>query len=364
MHLGKKKLDKTKTIKKSSNPEYNELFEIGVSEELVNELPRLKLKIYNHNTIGKNDYLGGIELEIGELVSDRNRIVWDESIELRDHHQKAGSGNPVTGSLYIRGCFLEGSVPKASILPQMQSPVSLPPKPLQFQDMSPRVEGRLFVRVSKGYDLAKGDAHNSDSYAKIKVGGKEKGKTKTITSLNPNWGYEKEIPLDAHLSNLPELYVEVYDKDTLSDDYLGKAKIPLLPVVTSPGTLGGGFLPLTDHKGRAKKDSPAKGFLLAQVIYISNESNESKDYIPNFGVLREDDVRKGKVEVKVVKATGIKAGDNNGGSDAYCKVKWGNEIMLKTKVVTSLNPSWGQSIQIPVVFLANKVIYIYIYIIY
>ena len=129
--------------------------------------------------------------------------------------------------------------------------------------------------------------------------------------------------------------------------------------------------PLVDNKGRAGEERPAKGFIHAQIVFLPQPLQQAA--APQFEPLEEGgEVLRGRFLVTVFGANGIRSGDDHN-SDAYCKIKWAGELMRKTKVVTSLNPEWNESIQFEAVFLHSKVshriymiymIYIYIYMIY
>ena len=105
------------------------------------------------------------------------------------------------------------------------------------------------------------------------MAGWEFRRLRPIMSLNPNWMFDKDISIDTHMSQLPKLVIDIFDKDTISDDFLGKVVIPLSGIVANLDRFAVGPLPLTDHNNRRTKDSLVKGFVLAHAFFVSQGSS-------------------------------------------------------------------------------------------
>ena len=60
---------KTKTIKKSLNPEWNEVFEFKLTNEMVKENRRLHLTVWDWDRLTANDFMGGMSLTLEQIMS-------------------------------------------------------------------------------------------------------------------------------------------------------------------------------------------------------------------------------------------------------------------------------------------------------
>ncbi|CAD7701174.1 unnamed protein product [Ostreobium quekettii] len=103
---------------------------------------------------------------------------------------------------------------------------------LQSEDSS---SGAVIVTVLRCRDLvAKDRGGTSDPYVKVKIGRKEFKTVVVPTSLSPVYNEKFEFfdPRPGHcVTTDDELKVKVYDKDTLSDDFMGRQDIPISDIV-------------------------------------------------------------------------------------------------------------------------------------
>ena len=69
---------------------------------------------------------------------------------------------------------------------------------------------------------------------------------------NPVWNFKQEVPVTYHKTNLDNyrVLVTVYDKDAISEDYIGQIEIPLAPVINKPNKEHKTIYDLLNQKGK------------------------------------------------------------------------------------------------------------------
>eukprot|EP00803_Ostreobium_quekettii_P009566 evm.model.scf_3085.1 EVM.evm.TU.scf_3085.1 scf_3085:3220-3696(+) len=102
--------------------------------------------------------------------------------------------------------------------------------------------GAVIVTVIQCRDLVAMDSGGvSDPYVKVKIGRKEFRTVVVQDSLNPvyNETFEFFDPRAGHcVTTDDELKVKVYDKDALSDDFLGRQDLPISDIIDSCRSTG------------------------------------------------------------------------------------------------------------------------------
>lgn len=69
---------------------------------------------------------------------------------------------------------------------------------------------------------------------------------------NPVWNYKQEVTVTYHKKSLDnyKMRVTVYDKDIISEDYIGQIEIPLSPVIIKPNKEHKTIHDLLNRKGK------------------------------------------------------------------------------------------------------------------
>ncbi|KAJ8478141.1 hypothetical protein OPV22_021868 [Ensete ventricosum] len=87
------------------------------------------------------------------------------------------------------------------------------------------VTGLLRVRVVRGVNLAKRDAGDSDAYVVVLMGDQKLKTNVNKNSLNPEWNEDLNFCVS---DPTQPLKIEIYDKDTLTqDDKMGDAELDI-----------------------------------------------------------------------------------------------------------------------------------------
>eukprot|EP01080_Neovahlkampfia_damariscottae_P007316 gene7316-11635_t len=171
------KFKRTKTIKKTNFPIWDEMFILPFDGFNQN----CQIALYDWDSISNNDLIGKLQVPIGQLLPGKNDL------------------------------FLKMEVKGKTV----------------FVHTVMFVHPVLQVALCEGKDLPAMDLNGkADPFALLKVGKKE-FKSKTIKkTLNPNWNENFEWKLDAHLDEL--LYVSVFDWDMLSsNDLIGRCVVTM-----------------------------------------------------------------------------------------------------------------------------------------
>jgi hypothetical protein len=193
IHVGEavKEFKKTKVIKKTLNPEFDETFDIRISGSQRRAL--LTLECFDYDMLGADDSLGKSGIALDELVLEREYSHW---LKLE------GEDEENNGEIELR----------YTLLPE------LPP-------------AKLEISVLRAKDLIAADrAGTSDPYVRVNVG-KTAGmgkKTKVrFKTLNPEWNQSFTFMLVGEMRR-EKLSIECFDYDMVGDDdSLGKFDIQL-----------------------------------------------------------------------------------------------------------------------------------------
>ena len=224
MHVGNAvdRAEKTKVIKKSLSPEWNETFVFELDR--AQRLEYLTLECFDWDRLSANDSLGVVELDLDSLVHNQECVEWYKLIQEGETED--------CGELEIKYVFVpsdnddepqkKSGVHKDRI-PVATSAVRLGPANLKFTVLS-----------GKGL-LAADRSGTSDPYVRLSLG---LMKTRTFTTkvmkrtLNPVWDETFNVRLDSYSAD-DKLEMECFDYDVLgSDDSLGKCTISLGSIAT------------------------------------------------------------------------------------------------------------------------------------
>ena len=193
----------------------------------------------------------------------------------------------------------------------------------------------LKFTLESASNLTKADLFGkSDPYCIIKVNGKEQGQSNVVKkSLDPSWGEDFVVAFDDFSHDMTQTIItlEVYDHDMVgAHDFLGKAEVrdegfqKFINSATTTTTLG---LLSKDGKKSVKGDISFKFISLEKKVAIPSPGAAEKSFF--------------SFSMRVVGAKGLRSADLMGGSDAYAKVKLGDNELGKTPVLkNNLNPTW------------------------
>jgi len=229
------------------------------------------------------------------------------------------------------------------------------------------MQNTLRVRLDRAANLPAADSNGlSDPYVVFRLDGEQKKKSETIyKTLNPD--FSQDFYFDEKLGSPSNvLSVEVWDRDTMSSDFLGKGEVDVsaLPEnvktevtvdLTHPsksGPRGTVYLVLhrtIDNKEqmsvtrRASEVKASSGLGLGSMIKAVG--GQAMKVISKASQTSHPDGGKGVkriITVDVVQARGIPAMDTNGFADPYCRVKVGKKKRTTRTQFRTLSPEWRE----------------------
>jgi len=194
----------------------------------------------------------------------------------------------------------------------------------------------LTVTIASARDLRAADLTSSDPFVRCLVNGDRKRSfcTPIINkNQNPVWNFS------AHVSGLlgtDVLHFEVYDKDILSNDLLGRCQLTVKDVVK-------GF-----NEEIKLKDTGDKESYLKAGIQLKQSGLECS--APKVELVKLPLEQNGpKVMVTIMRAHKLRNADRVGKSDPYCvcKIPTKPDVIMRTPVVKeSLDPTWDYTAQV------------------
>eukprot|EP01017_Pseudomicrothorax_dubius_P041013 TRINITY_DN651_c0_g1_i5.p1 TRINITY_DN651_c0_g1~~TRINITY_DN651_c0_g1_i5.p1 ORF type:complete len:1553 (+),score=547.04 TRINITY_DN651_c0_g1_i5:66-4724(+) len=379
--FGEKEIARTKVIA-SSNPEWNEQFSYEVSFE-EGKIPPFKLEVRDEDN-GSDDLIGVINVDFMKLVRNPFVTALNEMATVFDPKTKANNGQ-----VQIQASFM----PKKG--KNVQDGVKLDRKGTIAKtrdDDLMKSEGTITVVIGKGTKIKSMDTFaKSDAFCKILLGTAEIAATKVITSADPDWNETFSHVFTYELTAIPKLRVEVWDKDTLSNDFIGGFDLDLTKCIRNAGMWAiNEVFDVIDPK----KPKEVNGKVAVQASYtakgkqplqpgetspdarkktmVMDSSNIPKQstIIQQQQQQSQEDVRKsqkgpvrtevepkppqrapkmvnGQLNIMIVKAEGLKKADTFGLSDAFTTIKLQGKEVGKTGVITSLSPVWKAPFNIP-----------------
>jgi Ca2+-dependent lipid-binding protein len=226
------------------------------------------------------------------------------------------------------------------------------------------MQSTLRVGLIRGESLPAADANGlSDPYAVIRLDGGSKKKSEVIyKTLDPDWS--QDFIFDEDINNVGrQLLVEVWDRDMMSSDFLGKGLVDVsnlevgvkkevtveLEHPSKSGSRGKVYLTVMrtrDEKQAAdnqEKENQAKSTgglgISSMMKAVGGQMSRaiSKATHPNGG----KGVKR-MITIDVIKARGIPPMDYNGFADPYCRVKVGRKRRTTRTQFRTLAPEWRE----------------------
>lgn len=204
----------------------------------------------------------------------------------------------------------------------------------EIPGLNPKSLGSILAHVVKGSKLKAGEADATDTFIDISIGKRKVARTTTVRKTNnPVWN--KQYPLDFFEDDgaAPTIKFEVID--STKEQLIGYVELDSKSCLGKPKEwVHNAEFPLVDPSGKAVAGG-ALGSLNLQVGFVP-AGQEPVILLPGHKV-------DGRLNVHVWKASGIKAADFGGNSDAYVILKLDQTEIGKTQVITSLTPEWKES---------------------
>ena len=225
----------------------------------------------------------------------------------------------------------------------------------------------LHVTLVAGEDIPPADSNGlSDPYAVLTLGGHQKKKSSVkYKTLNPEWAEEFAFQVDADAGG-EELVVEVWDKDTLSSDFLGRGALAFSPAqaeadygMPTPLTLD--LAKDSSMRGRVKimvrydanttislGGSEKKGLLTS---LVSNVAGAARSAIATAHATATGATTTKKtgvhrlVSIHVVSGRGLPGVDKSGTSDPYAIVKLGRRVQRTRVAYKTRMPEWHSQME-------------------
>ncbi|XP_063065903.1 multiple C2 and transmembrane domain-containing protein 1-like isoform X2 [Engraulis encrasicolus] len=199
---------------------------------------------------------------------------------------------------------------------------------------------QLDILLRKGSNLAIRDrGGTSDPYVKLKLGGKEVYRSKTIhKNLNPVWE-ERVCLIVEHL--LEPLYIKVFDYDFgLHDDFMGSAYLYLESLEQNRALDVSLELSDPQHPQQdlgsleltvtlSPKDKPDSEATQQQSVRLSEQHRKSQLW-------------SGIVSISLIEGRDLMSMDHNGLSDPYVKFRLGHQKYKSKTMPKTLNPQWRE----------------------
>ena len=203
---------------------------------------------------------------------------------------------------------------------------------------------KLKIHVLEGRQLKAMDrGGTSDPFVRICVGEtkENRAQSKVIPkSVNPTWNEELEAAISEAEMEHDELYVQVWDKDLLTDDLIGQVVLSLSTLSLAAASASSKWYTIHDSKGAAGEVHLDLTLMPTAAPSSSQQTNPASLH-PQLCLV-----------VFVESALGLFAADAGGTSDPYAALSVSNDPSIdadaapakdQTRVVKkSLNPEWHE----------------------
>ncbi|KAG1658742.1 Multiple C2 and transmembrane domain-containing protein [Nymphon striatum] len=312
---GNRLLHKSKTISKTLDPWWDEIFTLPVEDVF----EPLEFKVYDYDFGRKDDFMGGVKVALKDLELNKTT---DLNLALTDMGKKShGSGS----------------------LGMINVTFTLIPKTREDKEEYFNKTGKLDTRKMKnanwnsiitivlveGQNLLPMDENGlSDPYVKFRLGN-EKHKSKNASkTLNPKWCEQFELHVFTDQPRMLE--VTVWDRDIhTKDDIMGRCVIDLNKLQQE----------VTHCLWQDLEDGAGKLHLLITVTATKDE--ESVSNLDNFNI---DDVKKNEIAKSYVihKAEALASADLGGKSDPFCTLELVNSRVQTQTEYKTLAPNWNK----------------------
>eukprot|EP00002_Diphylleia_rotans_P033576 TRINITY_DN7156_c0_g1_i4.p1 TRINITY_DN7156_c0_g1~~TRINITY_DN7156_c0_g1_i4.p1 ORF type:complete len:2498 (+),score=509.79 TRINITY_DN7156_c0_g1_i4:61-7554(+) len=302
---------KTSHLDKTRKPVWNQqyLFDVtAISTELA-------VEVFDHEFL-KDQVIGGFTVPIKDLIAAPD-VVRDEWYPIT-----LGPGQPPRGKLHLR---LQYSLNNVSELVKKAA-------------VKRSKGGRIHLQVMEARELKSDDGGGtSDPFCEVKVAGQE-WKTEIVQkSLNPIWKNQRHTFLD--ITDLEEnILLQVYDYDTLRNDFLGEVLIPVSELVDE--VCRDKWFKLMP--GKSKEE--ITGEIRVRMQYTLREVSDA-EFVSLFSKLKGE-TRQGSTGgvllVDVIRAKSLQGVESDGKSDPFVHLTYGQQKFKTAPVKGNVNPVWNQ----------------------
>eukprot|EP00002_Diphylleia_rotans_P001016 TRINITY_DN10556_c0_g1_i10.p1 TRINITY_DN10556_c0_g1~~TRINITY_DN10556_c0_g1_i10.p1 ORF type:complete len:1388 (+),score=278.91 TRINITY_DN10556_c0_g1_i10:174-4166(+) len=332
---GKQEL-KTKIIMESLDPVWNQSFPFLIEKRET----MILVECWDFDRFSGHDFMGEFYVDVREFEGNK-RIERTYTLQANPKYDEE-----VSGTITVALTYKHPRLP-TPMLSAATSQASLPVGNQKEAPQGYRGPGTLIVTIISASNLTAKDIaifgkNTSDPYCVITVDGVgEVGRTTVKDkNLNPEWN---EV-FQAFLPSLDGImHVELFDKDQIKDDFLGKAIFPL-EMLAEVNECTRDFKLLADpvkYKGES-----VSGGVLFKVAYepkpLDQLTDQEKQKIAS--APKEPKAQKqGKLLLKIIAARNLKSVDSNGKSDPFCKIHikdYSTPLKTITKPKT-LDPVWN-----------------------
>ncbi|XP_022331671.2 multiple C2 and transmembrane domain-containing protein 1-like isoform X1 [Crassostrea virginica] len=335
--IGDKQFYKSRTVYKCLNPKWDERFTIPIEDVF----KPVSVKCYDYDRGVKDDRMGAAEINLSMLSLNSPTEL---KLELKDKKDDEYMG------FILLQCTL---VPKSSeekeqfqqtrgsTLKKSVGSLESQARKLKMQIWS----GIVNIVLVEGHDLmAMDDNGLSDPYVKFRLG-QEKYKSKhKYKTLNPRWLEQFSLRIFDDQSHTLE--ISVYDHDLRSDDFMGRTSIDLSEIEKEKTHMI--IKELEDGAGTIKLLLTISGTQGAETItdlvnYTTN-TKERDDLYRSYGLVNSFKNLKdvGWLQVKVIRAQGLRSADIGGKSDPFCVLELVNARLQTQTEYKTLNPEWNK----------------------
>ncbi|XP_022331672.2 multiple C2 and transmembrane domain-containing protein 1-like isoform X2 [Crassostrea virginica] len=334
--IGDKQFYKSRTVYKCLNPKWDERFTIPIEDVF----KPVSVKCYDYDRGVKDDRMGAAEINLSMLSLNSPTEL---KLELKDKKDDEYMG------FILLQCTL---VPKSSEEKEFQqtrgSTLKKSVGSLESQARKLKMQiwsGIVNIVLVEGHDLmAMDDNGLSDPYVKFRLG-QEKYKSKhKYKTLNPRWLEQFSLRIFDDQSHTLE--ISVYDHDLRSDDFMGRTSIDLSEIEKEKTHMI--IKELEDGAGTIKLLLTISGTQGAETItdlvnYTTN-TKERDDLYRSYGLVNSFKNLKdvGWLQVKVIRAQGLRSADIGGKSDPFCVLELVNARLQTQTEYKTLNPEWNK----------------------
>ena len=306
----KKEETKTKIIKKTLNPVWNEEFHFSI-KSLGTDILHMSFKDWN--SIGKDDPISTYELQIRDLIPGK---VYDEWLPFI----------PVKG------------VPKGGII-HLKYHLT-PPGTKAYED-NPLVTKSFHIKIIEAKEVKPMDLNGfSDPFCRMKIIGDRIYSKTSIKkeTLSPYWDETFHFIINNYEADIFQL--DLMDKDTFSEEIIGSINLSI-----SQFEIGKVYKKWVEVQSKEKKTG-----LVRVLINVNNKGEE-----PFLGEIVEEkknfiESDKWGVNIHLIRANNLPSADSNGLSDPYCRFSIINKkfSIESRRIDKCLNPIWDEYFHIPI----------------
>ncbi|KAL2099868.1 hypothetical protein ACEWY4_004262 [Coilia grayii] len=297
---------------------------------------------------------GAADPRIGKAVAAIHGNTAGTDMTKQTGMQKQSSPKPTVAHL-VQSHHKSSSLGSASIEALQKDPVPKDgEKQLDYSNSNIPVPGQcnappalpssglyqLDILLKKGNNLAIRDrGGSSDPYVKLKLGGKEVYRSRTIhKNLNPVW--EERVCLIAESLHEP-LYIKVFDYDFgLHDDFMGSAYLYLESMEQNSAV--DVTLDLKDPQ-HPLQDLGTLDLTVTLSPKDRQDSEATQQQSVRLSELdRKSQLWSGIVSISLIEGRDLISMDQNGLSDPYAKFRLGHQKYKSKTMPKTLNPQWRE----------------------